>query len=367
MADPQHTVLITGVAGNLGLRVVQQLPDFRIVGVDLAPPAGADLYRFESLDLGEESSCDALVRVMRENQVTAVIHLAFVIDPVRTGVLDTGRMWQINVSGTARVMEAIAETNRMGGAVRKFIFPSSVSAYGSDLPRPVDESAPLEGHTLPYAIHKRVADEVVRERAEQLGECRTYLLRPHIFVGASMQNYLVGALRGTPTGRGPLAAVLRRRGVRLPLILPRGNRYLQNKWQFVHVDDMARLTAHILREAPADAGITVMNVAGRGEPLTFGECARIAHAKMLRLPARWLCRLALQFAWDLGISGVPPDSLPYIAGSYTMDTRRLSAFLGDKYEHVMQHTVRQALVDSFSASPAPSRAPAPAPSSVAAH
>ena len=367
MADSQNTLLITGVAGNLGLRLLQQLADFRIVGVDLAPPATAGLWRFESLDLGEESSCDALVALLRESQATAVVHLAFVIDPLRTGVLDLGRMWQINVSGTARVMEAIAETNRMGGSIKKFIFPSSVSAYGSDLPRPVDEGAPLQGHTLAYAIHKRVADEVVRGRAEQLGECRTYLLRPHIFVGASMQNYLVGALRGTPTGKGPLAAWLRRRGTRLPLILPRGGRHLQNKFQFVHVDDMARLMAYILREAPADAGITVMNVAGRGESLSFGECARIAHATMLRLPTRWLCRLALRFAWDLGISGVPPDSLPYIAGSYTMDTRRLNAFLGDKYEQIIQHTIREALVDSFAASPAATRATASAPSSVAAN
>src|SRR5438067_11951794 len=154
MADSQNTVLITGVAGNLGLRLLQQLPDFRIVGVDLAPPAASELWRFESLDLGEESSCDALVRLMRENQVTAVVHLAFVIDPVRTGVLDVGRMWQINVSGTARVMEAIAEVNRMGGSVRKLIIPGSVSAYGPDLPGQVSESFPLRAHTLPYAVHK---------------------------------------------------------------------------------------------------------------------------------------------------------------------------------------------------------------------
>src|SRR5207247_5144416 len=121
--------------------------------------------------------------------------------PVRTGVLDVSRMWQINVAGTARVMEAIAEVNRMGGGIAKFVFPSSVSAYGPDLPRAVDEQHPLGAHTLPYAIHKREADVVVQARAPRLGACSTYLLRPHIFVGASMQNYLVGALRGTPTGR----------------------------------------------------------------------------------------------------------------------------------------------------------------------
>ena len=31
-----------------------------------------------------------------------------------------------------------------------------------------------------------------------LGDCACYILRPHIFAGASMRNYLIGALRGEP-------------------------------------------------------------------------------------------------------------------------------------------------------------------------
>jgi len=60
---------------------------------------------------------------MREVQPTSVVHLAFVIDPQRSGVLDVDRMWRINVAGTARVMEAITEVNRnAAGAIRQFIF-----------------------------------------------------------------------------------------------------------------------------------------------------------------------------------------------------------------------------------------------------
>jgi len=349
MAEVQSTVLVTGIAGNLGSRLLPQLPDFRVVGVDLAQPSLKGLFRFESLDIGEERSCDGLVRLLRETGAASVVHLAFVIDPVRNGILDAERMWQINVAGTARVMEAVSEVNRLGGRITRFIFPSCVSAYGSDLESAVDEESALDAHTLPYAIHKREADGVVCSRAEQLGECRIYLLRPHIFTGASMQNYMVGALRGTPTGNGSLAQKLQRRGRRLPIVMPAGERYLRNKFQFVHVDDMARLLAYLLREAPDDAGLTVLNVAGRGEPLAFAECARIAKAKLLRLPGRLPCRLALRAAWNLGISAVPPEALPYIAGSYTMDTRRLQAFLGSRYQQVMQYTTREAFADSFRA------------------
>src|SRR5438094_7586218 len=91
------TILVTGVSGNLGSRVLLQLSNSRVVGVDLHLPASTTgLSRFESVDISEESSCDQLVRLLREENVRAVVHLAFVIDPVRTGILDVDRMWQVN-------------------------------------------------------------------------------------------------------------------------------------------------------------------------------------------------------------------------------------------------------------------------------
>ena len=344
-----ETLLVTGIAGNLGKRLLLNLAGCRVIGVDMrAPQSGLDsLIHFEEMDLGEERSCNRLVGLLRQYQVDAVIHLAFVIDPLQNGVLELDRMWRINVAGTARVLEAIAEVNRMGGAIRKFIFPSSVSAYGPETPDLVSEDFPLGAHTLPYAIHKKEADEVVRSRAYSLGACSTYILRPHIFVGASMQNYLVGALRGTPTGKGRLAERLRKKGTRLPLMLPRGEQYLKKKFQFVHVDDMARLIAHVVQLKAQKSRLEIMNVAGRDEPLTLAQCAIIAKAKVIRLPGKWLCKLVLKVLWRFGISGIPPESLPYMIGSFTMDTSRLQAFLGSNYRHVIRYTVEEALADSF--------------------
>jgi len=342
-----ETVLVTGVSGNLGVRLLPLLAGYRVIGVDFVEPRGAPPGRFVRMDLGHEVSCTDLVNLLLETQPAAVLHLAFVIDPMRTGVLDVDRMWQINVAGTARVMEAIAEANRRGALVRKFIFPSSVSAYGPDLAQPVREDAPLEGHTLPYAIHKREADEVVRNRAAAMAPCRTYILRPHIFVGASMQNYLVGSLRGTPTGKGPRAERLRARGVRLPMMLPAGQRYRNNLYQFVHVDDMARLLAHIVQLQDAGADLTVLNVASRGEPVSLARCAEIAGARIQLVPTRALCRFILKVVWDLGISAFPPDAFPYLAGQYLMDTSALKRFLGEDYGKVFKYTVEEAVTDSF--------------------
>ncbi len=98
-------------------------------------------------------------------------------------------------------MEAIAEVNRHGGRIEKFVFISSVSAYGPETPGPIDEDHPLAAHTLPYAVDKMQADEVARNRSAQLGECATIILRPHIFAGATMQNYLIGRSRNSD-GKG---------------------------------------------------------------------------------------------------------------------------------------------------------------------
>jgi nucleoside-diphosphate-sugar epimerase len=343
------TVFVTGVAGNLGLRLLQQLEDFSVVGLDISPPKTNFPLRFVRMDLGDEQSCRALYHLLQEARPVAVVHLAFVIDPVRTGVLDLDRMWQINVAGTARVMEAITEANREEhAAVGKFVFPSSVSAYGPDLREPVTEDSPLKAHTLPYAVHKKESDEVVRQRAPSLRGCSVYILRPPIFAGATMENYLVGAFRGTPNGTSKRAAKMRQRGQRLPCMLPYGQRYLDNQIQFVHVDDMARLMAHIVRREPEAQRLTVLNVAGRGEPMSFARCIEMAQAKLLRVPGKWGMRQVLKFLWNRRISAIPPEALPYMTGQYIMSTARLQKFLGADYEKVIRYEIADAFADSFS-------------------
>jgi nucleoside-diphosphate-sugar epimerase len=348
MAVDRPKIVVTGVAGNLGVRLLSQLADFEIVGLDLNPPKSNIPLKFHSIDLGREQSCSELYLLLREERPAAVVHLAFVIDPVRTGVLDVDRMWHINVAGTARVMEAITEANRDEVVVEKFVYPSSVSVYGPDLPEAVSEDFSLGAHTLPYAVHKMESDKVVQQRAPSLRGCSAFMLRPHIFAGASVDNYLVGAFRGTPNGKGKRAAKMRAEGRRLPCILPVGSKYLANRIQFVHVDDVARLIAYILRRREPEAQrLTILNVAGRGEPLTFERCIEMAQNKLVRSPGRWPMQFVLKMGWKLGISAIPPEAVPYMIGEYIMNTDRLRKFLGSDYERVIRHTNAEAFMDCF--------------------
>jgi nucleoside-diphosphate-sugar epimerase len=346
MAKP--VIVVTGVSGNLGSRLLPLLGSYSVIGVDLHPPQTDSELQFESLDLGQESSTRVLYELLRDTHAYAVVHLAFVTDPVRAGVVDADRMWQINVAGTARVMEAVTEANRTtDDGVKQFIFPSSVYAYGSNLPAPATEESPLAAHTLPSALHKKQSDEVVQTRSHALRGCSVYILRPHIFAGASVENYLMGAFHGTPNGTSARAEKMRAEGKRLPCVLPRGQQYLDRKIQFVHVDDVARLIRHILQREPETQRLTVLNVAGRGEPLTFARCIEMARAKLVRVPGQWAMRQVLKFLWMQKISAVPPDAVPYMVGEHIMNTDRLRRFLGPEYEHVMRYTVADAFADSF--------------------
>jgi nucleoside-diphosphate-sugar epimerase len=353
------SVVITGVAGNLGLRLCSLLSGFEIVGVDLKPPrSGGKIDRFAAMDLSKEASCRELYLLLREVKPVGVVHLAFVIDAVRTGILDTDRMWHGNVAGTARVMEAITEANRDGSMVEKFIYPSSVAVYGTNLNGPATEDSPLAAHTLPYAIHKMEVDRVVQQRAPALSGCSAFMLRPHIFAGSSVQNYLIDAFRGTPNGKSARAKRMREHGKRLPCVLPYGRRYLENRIQFVHVDDVARLITFILkRMEPESQRLTILNVAGRGEPVTFGRCIEMARAKLVRVPGKWGLKQALNYTWKMGLSAIPPEAVPYMTSEYIMNTDRLKSFLGPDYENVLRYTVAGAFADSFAT---PSAAPAAA-------
>ena len=97
---------------------------------------------------------------------------------------------------------------------------------------------------------------------------------------------------------------------------------------------MARLIQHILQREPETQRLTVLNVAGRGEPLTFGRCVEMAQAKLLRVPGTWAMRQVLKFLWKRQISAIPPEAIPYMTGEYIMNTDRLRRFLGPEYEHV---------------------------------
>ncbi len=342
----RRQVMVTGISGNLGRRVAPLLTGCDLVTVDLyPPPKNIPCGKFVQLDLSESSGQAELASIVKRESIDTVLHLAFVIDPVRTGIKEVQRMWQTNVVATRLLLEAVADKNAMATAVRLVVFPSSVSAYGPDLPGQVTEEAELHAHTLPYAVHKREADEICQEMHPKLGGCALYIYRPSIFAGKTVDNYIVRAIRGKPSGRGWLARAIERTGWKLPMVMP-ASASGKNTFQYVHVDDVARVLQWTL-EHFEPGKLKIINLAGRGPAITFAECAQLAGTPVLQLPSeRWVVAM-LRVFWGIGLSGVPPEAIPYFLGSYTMDTSRLRNEIGSEFENIVQYTTRDALLDSL--------------------
>ena len=55
MGDAKPTVVVTGISGNLGSRLLPQLGGFNVIGVDVTPPATDLPLRFERMDLGKRN------------------------------------------------------------------------------------------------------------------------------------------------------------------------------------------------------------------------------------------------------------------------------------------------------------------------
>ena len=156
------------------------------------------------------------------------------------------------------------------------------------------------------------------------------------------------AFRGIPGGVSKRAVRMRERGTRLPCMLPGGAQYSQNRIQFVHIDDVARLVTHILKKTEPEAQrLTILNVAGRGDPMTYEQCVQVAKAKLVRVPTKKMFGLVLRFLWNRRISTIPPDVVPYMTSDTVMDTTRLQEFLGTEYKNVIRYPIADAFADCF--------------------
>ncbi|HXZ18584.1 MAG TPA: NAD-dependent epimerase/dehydratase family protein [Candidatus Acidoferrales bacterium] len=338
-------VLVTGISGNLGRRLAPLLEGYEVISADLfPPPAGVRAGEFHSVDLSAAEGREALARLIAASRVDAVLHLAFVVDQVRTGILDRERMRQTNVEGTRRVLESVAEANRGGTQVRLLVYLSSVSAYGTGQPALIREDAPLAAHTLPYAIDKRETDLLCQQMFERLGGAALYIFRPHIYAGAGIHNWLIDGVCGRASGRGWLARWARRRGWHIPVALPHGAD-LENRIQLVHADDVARLLAWTVKSYRAGS-LEIFNVAGDGA-MTLEECMRTSRTPVIRMGGERTVRMMLRVFYALGVSAVPAEALPYYLAPPTMDTSRLRGLLGKDFKEVVEYSTQEALEDSL--------------------
>ncbi len=207
-ANMSLTYLVTGALGCLGAWTVKNLLDRNasVVAFDL----GTDIYRWRllmeddtfaraKLVHGDISDYDAVERVVLENDVTHILHLAALQIPFCRANPVAGA--RVNVVGTVNVLQVAAKHRDL---VKRVVYASSAAVYGPPelypkLPVPVE--GPLAPATL-YGSYKQDNENCARVFWNENG-VESVGLRPYVIYG-------VGRDRGatsTPT-KAMLAAVL---------------------------------------------------------------------------------------------------------------------------------------------------------------
>ncbi|HEX2785989.1 MAG TPA: NAD-dependent epimerase/dehydratase family protein [Ilumatobacteraceae bacterium] len=272
MSETDLTVAVTGPTGTFGFGLMPLLQSddrvSRVVGIARRPfDAAAHGWSKMEYRRGDVRDPDALTSAFSD--VDVVVHLAFLIVGGRR---ETTRA--INIDGTVNAFRAAA-----AAGARRFVYASSVAAYGFHRDNPVGmrEDWPTRpADRLYYAQEKAELEEFLRGEATRHPDVALYMLRPCIVLGP----HTVGEKDLLP---GPLAGFgrrLSRRLGRLPIPIPAP--IPDVPMQFVHEDDVgSALLQCVVAAGPPGA----YNIAGAGV-LSALDVARELGFIPIPVPAR---------------------------------------------------------------------------------
>ncbi len=266
------TVAVTGPTGTFGSGLLPLLEaDDRVaevVGIARRPLDPAEHgWRKLTYRQGDVRDTTALAAAFAGADV--VVHLAFQV----TGAGSRAAIRAINVDGTRNAFRAAAEAG-----VRRFVYASSVAAYGfhPDNPVGMTEEWPVRpASRLFYAREKAELEHLLKSEAGRHPGLGLYLLRPPIVLGP----HALGAKDLLPGPLAPLGRALASRVGRLPVPVPAVVPALP--LQVVHESDVGRALRQCVRGAGPPGAY---NIAADGV-LTAADVARELGLLPLSVPA----------------------------------------------------------------------------------
>jgi nucleoside-diphosphate-sugar epimerase len=149
-------ILVTGSSGQIGTELVPRLRALfgadNVVAADQRAPSAPTRPDgpFVMLDTG---NLDVLMAVAKDHGIDTIYHLAALLSA--KGEMNPRLAWEDNMEGLWNVLE-VARTS----GVRRVFWPSSIAAFGPDVPRTnTPQDAPLNPTTI-YGVTK-VAGELL--------------------------------------------------------------------------------------------------------------------------------------------------------------------------------------------------------------
>ena len=312
-------VAVTGPTGTFGFGLVPLLQEddrvARVVGIARRPFDPAE-HGWTKMTYRRGDVRDPATLEQAFQGADVVVHLAFLV--MGTGAQADTRA--INVDGTLNALRAAAAVG-----ARRFVYASSVAAYGFHADNPVgmtEEWPTRPAHHLFYAQEKAELEHLLAAESVAHPELGLYLLRPPIVLGPhtfGAKEMVSGPLAPLARRLGRLADRVTRMPVRVPVPVPR------LPVQFIHEDDVGRAFVQcIVGAGPPGA----YNIAGDGI-LTGADVARELGLSPLPVPTR-LAQSAARAAAGLPALpfGPPPGWAEALSHPAIMDTTKAKRDLG---------------------------------------
>ncbi|HET6210221.1 MAG TPA: NAD-dependent epimerase/dehydratase family protein [Jatrophihabitans sp.] len=180
-----NVVLVTGISRYLGSRLAGRLaadPAIdRVIGVDTAPPARADLDLLGRTEFVRADIRNPLIaKVIEQARVDTVVHASVTAAPHSAG----GRapMKELNVIGTMQLLAACQKSD----TVRRLVLKSTTAVYGASPRDPAIFTEDMPARRLPSSGYAKDAVEVegyVRGFSRRRPDIGVTLLRFANFVG----------------------------------------------------------------------------------------------------------------------------------------------------------------------------------------
>ena len=120
---------------------------------------------------------EALVKIIKENKVTSVIHFA-ALKSVSDSIIRPLEYYEVNVKGTISLLKAMSYSG-----LKKFLFSSTAAVYGEPDSCPIDEKHKLNPLN-PYAQTKIIIEKILQDISKADNEWSIAILRYFNPIGA---------------------------------------------------------------------------------------------------------------------------------------------------------------------------------------
>ncbi|KAA0699589.1 UDP-glucose 4-epimerase GalE [Neorhizobium sp. P12A] len=148
---------------------------------------------------GDVADTRLLLKVLREHQVTAVVHFAG-LKAVNESIIAPVNYYSSNVQGTISLLKAMDAME-----IRKLVFSSSATVYGHPDYTPIDEDHPKRT-TNPYGRSKLHIEDMLYDVAQSHSDWRIACLRYFNPVGAHKSGLIGEDPIGLPNNLMPYIA-----------------------------------------------------------------------------------------------------------------------------------------------------------------